>query len=329
MASSIQEYKQWQKHKGDNHYDRSMKRKSREFVNYFNNTLNKESCSIDGVETSAVFQDHSQSNNKDLSDDKYIIVPNTTQMKVGSYVRWRDSPWLVFTEEFKTIPSHQQAKIKQVNEQIKWLDVDGKICNNGVGYSAYVQNQTLYTLGVSFTGSHLALVNAKMMMYMQDNEETRSLKVQDRIFIGENVYNVMFMDTVSRKGLINYLLEQDTFSPEYDNFELRIADYYKKRKDDDDTTDPDDENEVEIIGDDKARIGRTYVFKASEEDSVAEWNVEFIEAESPLVIQERSETSITVRVKDDSRVVGTTVNIIATLKSGKIINKPILIISKF
>ena len=328
MANSIQEYKQWQMQKGNNHYERSMKRKSREFINYFSNTLNREPCYIDGIETTAVFQDHSQSNNKDLSDDKYIVVPNETKMGVGSYVRWRDSPWLVFTEEFKTIPSHQQAKIKQVNETIKWLNEDGKICNNGVGFSAYVQNQTLYTLGVAFTGNHIALVNAKMMMYMQNNSETRSLKVQDRIYIGENVYNVMFMDTVSRKGLINYLLEQDTFSPEYDNPELRIADYYKKKKDDD-IKDPNDEDDVTIIGEDKTRIGRTYVFKASKEDTVSEWNVEFIETDSPLIIQERNETSITIRVKDDSRIMGTTVNIIAILKSGKIINKPIVIISKF
>lgn len=326
MPNSIQLYKQRQDHVGNNHYNRAIKRKSRDFDNYFKGTLNKEDCIIDGIDTQAVFQDHSQSNNKDLSDDKYIIAPNSVKMGVGSYVTWRSSPWLIFTEEFKTIASHQQAKIKQVNENIKWLDDDGNICNDGEGYGAYVQNQTLYTLGIAFTGNNMALVNAKMMMYMQNNEETRSLKVQDRIFIGSNVYNIMFMDDVSRKGLINYLLEQDTFSPEYDNPELRIADYYKKRRDDEDLTE--DEN-AEVIGGDIIRVGRTSVFTISEGYSVKEWNIESIDNDNPVVVQERSETSISLRVIDDSRVVGTVVNIIAILESGSIISKSVRIATKF
>ncbi|QYH50983.1 hypothetical protein G6O70_00005, partial (plasmid) [Liquorilactobacillus hordei DSM 19519] len=167
-----------------------MRNKTREFENYFNNALNKENCFIDGRATQAIFQDQSQSNNKDLSDDKYLILPNVITCEVGSYINWRLEEWLVFTEEFKTIPTHQQLKIKHVNQKLKWVtDYDKhSISNNGAGWGAYVQNQTLYTLGVSFTGNHLSLINAKMMLYVKNTDETKKIAIGDRFFISGNVY---------------------------------------------------------------------------------------------------------------------------------------------
>lgn len=318
------------KSKGDSRYERAMKHKVREFSKYFKNTLNKETCLIDGEEVLAVFQDHSQSNNKDLSDDKYVILPNETVADVGSYMIWRQSEWLVFTEEFKTIPTHQQMKIKEVNENIKWIDSNGEIVNNGDGWGAYVQNQTLYTLGVSFTGNNISVVNAKMMMYMQDNEETKTLKLQDRIFIGDNVYTVMFTDNVSRRGLINYLLEQDTISDVYDNKELRIADYYRKKKEDEEVIGGGNGKVVEILGEEKLKVGRTYTFTASQKEVVREWSIETIDGkELPFIVQERDTTSITLRVKDDNRTIGINANILAKLSDKKIVSKNVKVVSKF
>lgn len=330
MVNSVELFKKRMNSAGKNHYDRTMIRKAKEFSDFFRDALNKENCLIDGVSTEAVFQDHSQSNNKDLSDDKYVILPNETKCDVGSYIYWRKSNWLVFTEEFKTIPTHQQLKVKEVNENIKWIDEKGNICNDGLGWGAYVQNQTLYTLGVSFTGNNIALVNAKMMMYMQDNKETRKLKVQDRIFIGNHVYTVMFMDTVSRKGLINYLLEQDTISEAYDNQELRIADYYKKKNEEAPVEPETEDVEVEVLGDEKVRIGKTYIYSVKGNSKVEEWSVESIDGtDLPFVIQERDDKKLTIRVKDDSRLVGSKATVILKLSNGSYISKVIKVISRF
>lgn len=309
--------------RGNNPYERAFKNKTRDFYEYFNNTLNLEDCLIDTVPLRAVFQDHSQSNNKDLSDDKYIITPNEVEIGVGSYVQWRETPWLVFTEEFKTIPSHQQLKIKIVNETIKWIK-DKKICNNGDGWGAYVQNQTLYTLGIARQGNHLDLVNSKMMMYMQNNEETRSLKAGDRIFVGFTVYKIMFRDGVSRNGLINYLLEEDT-TKSTDNIDLRIADYYKSEVLDREDTNPD---EIPVInGSGQGRISKTYTYTIQEGYKVDEWIVDTAGVSS-VEILERNETMIALRIKDDRRNVGSVVSLMA--KVGEIVSSlSIRVSSKF
>lgn len=342
-------YRKRMKAAGSTSYDRNYKIKAREFSLYFKSSLNKEDCLIDGVEHMAIFQDHSQSNNKDLSDDKYLILPNEVECRVGSYLDWRSSEWLVFTEEFKTIPTHQQLKIKHVNHSIKWL-VDRKkktVCNEGVGWGVYVQNQTLYTLGVAFTGSHLGLVNAKMMMYMQDNEETRTLSIGSRIYIGNNIYTVRFADYVSRVGLINFLLEEDTRNPETDNYELLIADYWEQgeKNGDKPAKEPEDPNESEkpplpdieaweVRGELRARLGRTYVYKAymssdeaADQIKVDEWIVENID-DMPFHILEKNTDSISIRVKDDRRMIGKKAMIMANV-AGEFKNIAITIVAKF
>lgn len=276
---------------GETSRERNMFRKGQEFERYFENTLDREPAVIDGVETQVVFQDHSQSNNKDLSDDKYVIVPNSVEVGVGSYIEWRTEEWLVFTEEFKTIPTHQQLKIKHVNRRLKWITdrATMSICNDGKGWGAYIQNQTLYTLGVSFSGSHMPLANAKMSVYIKDTPETRAIKVGTRLFITGQVYKVEFSDYVSRVGLINWLLDEDTKNPETDNLELEIADYWThdhpsgaQTAKDDDATKKDDKTGEESQDGDKGNDSSEESADPSEghesssadvQDKVA-WNIE-------------------------------------------------------
>lgn len=332
VNSSFTAYRKIMQRAGNTSRERNMRIKSREFVRFFEDTLDRETCLVDGVQVEAVFQDHSQSNNKDLSDDKWFIVPNSVTADVGSYVEWRDQQWLIFTEETKTIPTHQQMKIKHVNEKIRWI-ADGKICNNGNGWGAYVQNQTLYTLGVNTTGHFLQVVNAKMMLYMQNNEETRKLKTNTRIFVGDSVYKIKFRDIVSRVGLINFLLEEDTINVETDDVENRLADYKDTRLGP--NIEQTEETDKFIIdGSDTARCGRSYVYHVIKENDDAktpveidEWIVEDM-SDVPFYIQERDTTSLSVRVKDDARLIGTTTNIIAH-KGEEYINFPVKIISKY
>lgn len=309
---------------GSSPYDRALKLKQREFVKFFDNALNREPCVIDGVETYAIFQDHSQSNNKDLSDDKYVILPNETKAGVGSYIDWRNQGWLVFTEEAKTIPTHQQMKVKVVNWNIKWINEEDKI----IDYGAYVQNQTLYTLGVAYQGDLISVVDGKMMMYMQNNEDTRDIRIGTRVFIGADVYKIMFADTVSRSGLINFLMEEDTIT-ENDNTELGIADYWDRDLPSDEEDDKED-IDAEIIGSETARIGSTYDYFISSDAKVAEWIVESIDGDSqPFYVLERDTERITLQFKNDFRFVGETINIIAKLASGDIVSLPVRVIKKF
>jgi hypothetical protein len=320
--------------KGSTAYDRAMHNASRTFEKWFANSIGRELVTVDGIEQYAVFQDQNQNNNKDLSDDKYMIVENSSNVQVGSYVNWRDEVWMVFSHEHKTIPTHKQMKVKQSNHVIKWM-IGDKICGNGHGYHAFIQNQTLYTLGVSTSGHHAWIVNAKMMMYLQDNEESRAIKIGQRIVIGGAVYQVMFKDYVSRKGLINYLLEQDMVH-DSDNLELGVANYYNNSTENSDSTQEPTGTTKEIVvtGSDKARIGTLVTYEANVfqdgtkvSESITEWTIADTEAVATVV--EQTTTSITLRIESNFKKVGSVITVIAKTEDGTIGSKSVNIISPY
>ncbi|MFJ8247295.1 hypothetical protein [Peribacillus asahii] len=318
--------------RGNSRAERNLTRKKRSFEKYFENALNRELVEIDGVEQYAVFQDQNQNNNKDLSDDKFLIVPLDSNLKTGSYVKWRDKLWMVFTEENKSIQSHKQAKVKASNHFIKWMN--GKeIANSGKGYPAFIQNQTLYTLGVSTSGNNAWIVNAKMMMYLQDNPETRTLRIGQRIFIGGEVYQIMFRDYVSRNGLINFLLEQDFVNETRDDVVNEVADYYtatgEKEQEVTGTS-----KEVIVSGLSNAKIGALVKYEAKVfsdgveiSEGISDWTIADVDHVTTVV--EQTPQYIQIRIENNFQKVGSVISIIGKTTDGTIGSKSVNIISPY
>jgi hypothetical protein len=318
--------------RGTSVFDRALYEQQRQFDLYFENTLNKELVTIDDVEQYAVFQDQNQNNNKDLSDDKYMVVKSDSNVKTGSYVWWRDKYWLVFIEENKTVQTHKQVKVRNTNQIIKWM-IDGKICNNGEGHPSYVQNNTLYTLGVSTSGNNAWIVNAKYAIYMQDNSDSRAIKIGQRLWVGGAVFRVLFHDFVSRKGLIYFLLEEDFVNLERDNAELEVADYYIDVKPDQQPIST-DVTEVLIEGSDTAKIGTLVKYEAKViqngtevQQDITEWTISDLEQVATIV--EQTPTYITLQIAYDFKKVGSTISIIGKTSDGIFGSHSVRIVSPY
>lgn len=320
--------------KGTSRTDRNKKAKIRSFERYFENALNKELVDIDGIEQYATFQDQNQNNNKDLSDDKYIVVPLDSNLRTGSYITWRDKLWMVFSQENKSIESHKQGKIKASNHYIKWMN-GTEISGNGKGFPAFIQNQTLYTLGVSTSGNNSWIVNAKMMMYLQDNSETRKLKIGQRIFIGGEVYQIMFRDYVSRSGLINFLLEQDFINKNRDDIENEVADFYSAKEGKIEEQEVSmASKEVKINGSTNAKIGSLVKYEAKVftdgvevSEGVAQWTIADVDHVATVV--EQTEKYVTIRMENNFQKVGSQISIIGKTADGIIGSKTVNIISPY
>ena len=319
--------------RGKSSYERNLNLKIRQFKQYFNGALNREPVTIDYVDQEAIFQDQNQSNNKDLSDDKYIITPLESNLRSGSYIHWRDKLWMAFTEEEKTIKSHKQAKIKDANHFIKWMN-GSKIVNNGTGYPAFIQNQTLYTLGVSSSGSHSWIVNAKMTVYLQDNSETRTLKIGQRIFIGEEVYQIMFRDFVSRDGIIHFLMEQDFVNPDRDDVENKVADYFTALDKVEIEESVGASKEVVIAGSEKAKIGSLVRYDAtifsdglSLQEGITDWTIADIDHVAMVV--EQTPEYIKLRIENNFKKVGSKITVIGKTADGVLGSKSVNIVSPY
>lgn len=324
--------------KGGTRYERNFKKMSRSFELWFENTLAKEEVEIDGVKQFAVINDQNQNNNKDLSDDKYMVVKNESNLKVGSIMKWREREWLIFSDEEKSVPTHKQTKIRPSNGRIKWM-IDGKVSGkDGDGHPAVIKNNTLYTLGLSTSGHHSWIVNAKMLMYMQDNPQTRSIKLGQRVFISGAVYQVMFKEWMSRNGMIQFLLEEDFVDPTRDNVELGIADYYingeKPSTGEEEKPNPIEKTLV-ITGSDKAKIGSTVKYEASvyengqlvPEEGVTEWTV--MDDSAIATIVEQSTKGISIRIVSNFQKVGSQITIVGKTADGVLASKAVKIISPY
>lgn len=311
-------------------YDRAFSDKLRSFKKWFESSLTRETVLIDGVEAVAVVQDQNQANNKDLSDDKYLVVENETEVDTGSQINWREKMWLVFSNENKTIPTHKQLRMKPSNYIIRWMN-EGKVNES----NAFIQNQTLYTLGVSTSGNHAWIVNAKMLMYLPDTEDSRTIGIGQRVFIGGVVYQIMFRDYVSRRGLIHFLLEEDFVNPNVDNIDLEIANYYT----DIEAHEPDEEpsgvaEEVIVSGAEVVRVGSTITIDAKvyrdtalTDDGVLEWIVSDVDKVSEVVDQ--GDNHITIRIAQNFKFVGSVINVVAKSASGSIDSHTIRVVSPY
>lgn len=330
--------------KGNSRYERAFNQKQRSFNEWFKNTLTRHLVKIDNAECYAVIQDQNQNNNKDLSDDKYLIVEKETPSKVGSLMEWRDRKWLIFSDEEKTIETHKQHKIKPTNHVIKWM-VGDKICRDGKGYDAYVQNNTLYTLGVSMSGGNAWIVNAKMTMYLPNNEETRAIKIGERVFIGNNVYEVMMNDFVSRSGLIHYLLEENFYNPNIDDLENGVANRWKDKNEDGVATGDANNSDNNIVNEDNytlsieggntIKVGKTSIFKATMsnqngdiiENPIMEWSI--VDLESVSTVVEQDQSSITIRIANNFKFVGNQITIVGKATDGTLASKTVNVISPY
>lgn len=326
-------FKSRMERRGLSAFDRAMNAKQRQFELYFESTLNKELVEIDGVPEYATFQDQNQNNNKDMSDDKYMIVRKESVIKSGSYVKWRGNMWIVFMEENKTVPTHRQVKIKQMNATIRWM-IGDKICRNGEGYPAYVQNNTLYTLGVATSGQNIWAVNAKFGMYMQDTNESRGLKIGSRVFIGGNVYKVLFKDYTARRGVISFLLEEDFVNPSKDNIELQIADYYPAVNQDKEPESTGVSKEVTINGSSTAKIGSLVKYEAKVfqdgkelQADITDWTID--DTERVATVVEQSPTGITLRIENNFKKVGSIISVIGKTSDGVFGSETVRIISPY
>ena len=125
----------------------------RKNLNYVCQFISKAECVIDGAKTEASFQDQSQSNNKDLSDDKYLVVPNGIEVGIGSYVNW-DGRIAYLQANIRRFLLINNSKSNMLIGPLSGL-VDKKIRRFAMVAKAgdLRTKQTMY-VGCSFSGDH-------------------------------------------------------------------------------------------------------------------------------------------------------------------------------
>lgn len=182
----------------------------------------------DGFETNAIIQNVTTDNIN--NDDIRQILCKIGTLKAGQFIKYKGRNWLI-----STLPDdnkiYEKAIMEYCNHYLQWIKPDGTI----VGRYCIVGDGTKYSTGETESGQMLILGDTRINVRIPRDDESLNLGKSQRFLISNNkkkptAYKVTKYDDVTdyfvTSGIINLICTEDLFSPERDNQELMIADYY-------------------------------------------------------------------------------------------------------
>lgn len=147
---------------------------------------------------------------------------DTVQFKIGDYIRFNYGG----AEQFWLVASLDKHKIYDVNGRIwecnielKWKDSD----SNEFSYMA-----TDKILGESGHGTamnrSLDMIDGKMLVYVQKNDDTDTIYEGQRFIIGRNAYHVTLVEDIYFGDILTIFFEVDQVNQAEDDLDNDIAD---------------------------------------------------------------------------------------------------------
>lgn len=220
----IESYRRKMAISGKTNTEKILNTKKRDIDIWFETALNKHLVQINDVDYDVIIQDIDLDNEKDTSDNKYLLGKLDYNIKPSDIVTWETDKYIILSKERNTVQTHNTFKIMRCNTVAKWIDIDGKVHE----IPAYALNQTLYSLGVK-EYEMIDMPNAKMILDLPQNEETLKITRDMRFIVDGFIWKIANIDTINKSGIIHLMMGEDIFTPD-DNIELGIADYYKYYK---------------------------------------------------------------------------------------------------
>lgn len=181
---------------------------------------------IDGVmQTVAII------NSDNLDEKKILSMPGET-IKHGSLVHWMDQYWLVVEKDYNTT-LYTRAKLQQCNYLLRWVSEDAVIHEQW----CIVEDGTKYLTG-ELEDRHFVVTrgDSRIAITMAKNEDTIKLNRETRLVVDEPgspkplcyilTKPIKLGHSYGDEGCVKFVLQEVTGTGD-DNYELRIADYYK------------------------------------------------------------------------------------------------------
>ena len=165
-------------------------------------------------------------------DIKYIYSLPDEDISNGSLVQWMDNYWLVIERDANS-EVNTRAKIQQCNYLLKWVNPEGKICEQW----CIVEDGTKYLTG-EYEDRNFVVTrgDSRMALVIPRTEETIRLNRNYRFLIDDScsadklayalTKPLKIGQVYNNQGVFGFVL-QETQITQYDNLELGIADYYK------------------------------------------------------------------------------------------------------
>jgi hypothetical protein len=174
-----------------------------------------------------------------------ILRPNQS-LEIGTYVKFDGDTWLLFDKYGGTGATSIKLLAIRCNDTIKWKDKDGNVkevvCNASATDLGSKSKQSKNE--IEWNKYDVRLPLGQLIISVELNEDTESIKLNDRFIFGRNVYEVTGVDDITLVdkgyGVIQFTVKITTQRAE-DDFANEIA--YNSYKVEETTTTTDDTND--------------------------------------------------------------------------------------
>lgn len=171
--------------------------------------------------------------NTDDFDKKTICSVPGDEIIGGSLVLWQETYWLV-TEIDANNELYAKASMERCNHRLRWISSDGRIIERW----SIVSDGTKYMIGetTGVSGNSMTLGDTRIAVAVARDAETVKLNRSYRFLIDDEDSNSVLAYRLSKPfkiggvhnghGVMHFIMSECN-SEDDDNFDLRIADYYK------------------------------------------------------------------------------------------------------
>lgn len=212
--------------RGGNKRNASKRREIHNILSHLPDNMSYTDVTIDGIpQTVAII-------NSDNLDEKTILSLPGEDIKHGGLVEWMDNRWLVIEKDAnRTL--YTRAKLQQCNYLLRWVSEDLVIHEQW----CYVEDGTKYLTGeledrqfiVTRGDARIAITLARTEASAKLNRENRFIvddPLSTKMMAFQLTKPIKLNNVYNDEGVFKFVLQEVT-ATSFDNFELRIADYYK------------------------------------------------------------------------------------------------------
>lgn len=157
---------------------------------------------------------------KETESKRYFLCDKNDKIKVGDFIYWEDSIWLLFLKSRDTISIYDKFEALECKHSISWIDDYGKIQE----IPCYLIAQTNSTIKTNFRTWN-NMITPQPNKNLEIITSRRDIKLGQKFLVQDTAWFVVETDYISVKDIIYLSLTEDKIDSYNDNLEQELANY--------------------------------------------------------------------------------------------------------
>lgn len=218
----------------------------------------------------------------ETKNKRYFLCDKLDHVKVGDFIYWDSTVWLVFMKALDTIQAYDKFEALECKHTIKWIDEMGAYNES----PAFLLGQTDEKVKANFRTWN-NMITPQANAFLEIITSRRDIKLGQKFLFDNTAWHVVETDYLSVHNIIYLSLVEDKICEACDNTELDLANYVDLNKV---VIEPLDENISLGVGDTYTFNNKIYL--NGNEYASASLGIEVISGEDSVTLAGKELTAI-------------------------------------